>query len=444
MNIVGTVLATIFTLAFLRPGVEMMMLVVSEIHCHAAARYRRTGRYKSMIVQITTVGKEYERVNEIIAVVRSYNLAFIEQIWVVNEPGMPDMENGGYPDADCVITVPRDFVAVSQYKARALEYSRIVRKKLGLVSPTRKMCFLDDDVEPTRGYLAAGLASDYDLCQGITAPRLQYGKVSPGHWFLSHLDDMRFLACLVYCSFTQGVIKHPVYAHGEGMVVATQAEQVVGWNYRIYASEDLVFGQNAVRLGFKWGFFHEYIQLTSPWTMMDYIKQRRRWLWGNIHAIRTPGILPTWGRFFVAGKYLLGFATFIAAVMGIVCAQLGVFHATDLQWHMFQFSLTTWLLTFAYSGWINSARHDTDQSGGVKFLANRVAQMASAVLLAFLLITPIMTFYVLVRAFLMGDPKGFEMINKTVEGANREIAERKQFMEVSDPKLVLASANGDR
>lgn len=414
-----TVVEWLFIAAFMRPGVEMIMLVVSEIHCHVTAKTRRTDQYTSMIVQITTVGKEYVRVNEIIDVIRSYNLPFVEAIWIVNEPDQPDMDNGGYPNADRVITVRRNFKCLAQYKARALEFSRRLRRDEGWVSPSRKMVFLDDDVEPTRRYLEAAISAKYDICQGITAPRLQYGTVSPGHWFLSHLDDMRFLACLVYCSFTQGVIKHPVYAHGEGMVVTTEAEQEITWNYPIVASEDLVFAQNAVRLGLKWGFFHEYIQLTSPWTMKDYIKQRRRWLWGNIHAIRTPGILPVWGRILVGGKYILGGTTFVASLAAVICIKLGTFTVSDAMWIAFQVALVCWLATFAYSGWVNGDRSD-DRPIDAKFWLNRVGQMLSATLLAFTLITPIMTFYVLMRGMLQGDPKGFEMIAKTVERAKEE------------------------
>jgi hypothetical protein len=423
-----TVVEWLFIAAFMRPAVEMIMLIVSEVHCHLMAATRRTDQYKTMIVQITTVGKEYARVNEIIDVIRSYNLDFIEAIWIVNEPGQADTDNGGYPGADRVITVPEDFVdCASAYKARGLEYSRRLRRDEGIVSPSRKMVFLDDDVEPTRRYLVAALKANYDICQGITAPRLHYGRVSAQHWLLSHLDDMRFAACLVYCSFSQGLIKHPMFAHGEGMVVTTEAEQLITWNYPIYASEDLVFGQNAVRLGLKWGFFHEYIQLTSPWTMRDFTTQRRRWTWGNVRAVRVPGILPTWGRIVVAARYILGPLTFAISTTGMVCAYLGVFVVSDLTLGLFLASKFCWLSIFAFSGWVNSYRDD--QPKNVMFWANRLWQAFSSVLLAVTLVTPALICYVLLRGLLQGDPKGFEMIAKTVETVNAE-----SELEVAQPQ----------
>jgi hypothetical protein len=66
------------------------------------------------------------------------------QIWVVIEPGY----SIGYPHADRVVVVPRDFVAKSQYKCRALEYSRILGQELGWTGYNTKITFLDD-ISPT-------------------------------------------------------------------------------------------------------------------------------------------------------------------------------------------------------------------------------------------------------------------------------------------------------
>src|SRR3954469_25513902 len=86
------------------------------------------GRFSRLIVQVTTVGREPDRVREILAQLRGYALTMPHELWVVTEPG-PDQD---YPGADRVITVPTGFTCRARYKARALEYSRRVRDREGL------------------------------------------------------------------------------------------------------------------------------------------------------------------------------------------------------------------------------------------------------------------------------------------------------------------------
>ena len=77
----------------------------------------------------------------------------------------------------------------------------------------------------------------------------------------------------------------------------------------------------------RWGWFHEYIELTSPWTWGAYFKQRRRWMWGNIHAIVNRDVLP-----FRPGdpgrriRYVLSLFTFIGSAVAIVLILPGTIH----------------------------------------------------------------------------------------------------------------------
>ncbi len=319
----------IVLVSFLSPGIEALMLATGEWWYHARFRRNRE-RFSEMIIQITTTGREVVRVNEIIWEIHSHDLSMPYQVWVVNEPGLDDT----YPGADRVITVDPEFTSQAEYKARALEYSRLIRLQEGYARDDVKILFVDDDTSPTFEYIETAFVGDYDLCQGVTAPRIKYGEGPFRHFLLSHMDDMRFLACFVFCSFFQGVVGKPLYVHGEGLCVTGAAESVATWNYPIFASEDLVFGHNAAfkgltedlvfganasTRGLTWGFFHEYIQLTSPWTWGAYLKQRRRWLWGNIHAMTHRRVLPKWSAFLVGAKYATGFLTYgtssVAAVL---------------------------------------------------------------------------------------------------------------------------------
>jgi hypothetical protein len=396
----------VFLAAFLRPALELLMVATGLWHSHTNFR-RAPYRFTRLIIQITTVGREHARVTELINEVHAMDLSMPFVVWVVLEPGC----DSSYPAADEVIVVPAEFTTRAQYKARALEYSRTLRQAEGLDTRDVKLLFLDDDTTPTKAYIETAYAGDYDVCQGVTAPRIQYGSLPLRHFLLSHMDDMRFACCFIYCSFFQGVIRHPLYVHGEGLCTTGHAESVVTWNYPIFASEDLVFGQNAAAKGLRWGFFHEYIQLTSPWTWTDYLKQRRRWFWGNMHAVFHQGILPTWGRIIVTTKYALGLVTFTFSLTAVLLILTHtVTDVSGVAYTFFWASLIAWLFVFAASGWVNSGG---DRAAGSVTIAvaRRSWQTLAAVFLSPL--TALWTVSALVIVAFWGNPKRFDVIAKT-------------------------------
>ena len=360
-----------------------------------ALRARHTGRGtvipypRLLVIQITTVGNE-ETVNEIIRRIRGYQLAFAHSIWVVTEP----WAEADFQGADEVIVVPEDFQCQASYKARALEYARRLRVERRLNDFYIKVLFLDDDGVPTKSYIEKVLVADFDVCEGIPAPRTGYGRL------LSHMDDLRTINCLYMCSVFQG-IGHPIHVHGEGLCVRGNAEALVSWDYKMFASEDLVFGHMAVIKGMTWGFVWDYVEITSPFTWGDFLTQRRRWLWGNLHAIRH--VLPLRSSLLLVGLYVYGLFTFVASTIGIVLALTGAFP--------FQSSITPWLVTsmaiwlsmFALSGAINSG-------GGASRGIRRVMDVVLAVLLAF--VTSAVAIGVQIVALLKGNPRRFDVIQK--------------------------------
>jgi Glycosyl transferase family group 2 len=408
-----SILPWLLLTAYFRPLVEIVLLILGEWWFHTRFEEDRT-KFNRYIIQITTVGREVERVKEIIDEIKSYPMSMDYQIWVVLEPGNPV----DYPHADRVIVVPKEFVAVSQYKCRALEYTRTVRAKLGYGGYDTKITFLDDDTSPTWEYLETAYAGDYDICQGLTAPRVEYGSGPFTHYLLSHIDDLRFHNCMTYCSSFQGIFNSPLFVHGEGLTITGSTEQQVGWNFRIFASEDLTFGCNAANQGLRWGWFHEYIELTSPWTWGAYFKQRRRWMWGNIHAIVNRDVLPFWPAVRVATRYVLSLFTFIGSAVAILLIHYDKIHISEIWFQVFWCSLGIWVLNFMMSGWVNAGRRVDGQSS-LDFWANRVFQTLSAVILA--PFSAAFTVIALITTLYMGNPKAFEVIGKTAKTSDTEV-----------------------
>jgi Glycosyl transferase family group 2 len=400
-------------LAYFRPLLEMGLLVLGEWWFQTQFK-EDTSKFDRYIIQITSVGREVDRVNEIIGEIRSYPLSMKYQIWVVIEPGHPV----DYPKADRVVVVPREFVAKSQYKCRALEYSRSLRQELGWTGYNTKITFLDDDTSPTWEFLETAYAGDYDICQGLTAPRVQYGSGPVSHFLLSHIDDLRFHNCMTYCSSFQGIFNAPLFVHGEGLTITGRTENQVGWNFRIFASEDLTFGCNAAHQGLRWGWFHEYMELTSPWTWEAYFKQRRRWMWGNLHAIINRDVLPLAPAIRVGLRYLLSLFTFVGSGVALTLTLLGKIHIEQAWFSLFWCSLMIWLFNFAMSGWVNANRREAGQTA-VRYWLNRIVQTICAIALC--PFTASFTVIALITTLYMGNPRAFEVIGKTQKTSDLEV-----------------------
>ena len=392
-------------LVWLVPLAELALLAAGLLNYRL--RFRRApGKFRLLIIQVTTTGREQRRVNEIIAQVRSYRLPMAYRVWVVTEPGQGDT----YPQADSVIVVPARFTALSERKARALEYSRQLRGTLGLDRPEVKILYNDDDVLPTKGYINTAFTADYDVCQGVTTPRTEYGTPPLSHVIASHADDVRARQCLIYCSVFQGLLGKPLYVHGEGLTVTGECERIVTWDYPMFASEDLVFGQIAAKMGLRWGWFHEHVEITSPWTLKDFFIQRKRWLWGNIHAIARRDVLPGSRALAIALNYIIDALIFAFSTVGVVMRFTGHLSPSSPAYLASRLALVTWLAVFFGVGWVGASGSQAGRNDDSRLL-NALAAVAFSPLSCLLNTAG------LIYPLIVGNPRTFEVIRKTREGA---------------------------
>lgn len=126
---------------WLVPIADWALLAAGQAHYRLRFKRARRGRFRLLIIQITTTGNEARRVNEIIAQICSYGLRMPHEIWVVTEPWGAVTNREGYPGAKHVLVVPETFTARSERKARALEFSRQIRELLGLDTADVKILF---------------------------------------------------------------------------------------------------------------------------------------------------------------------------------------------------------------------------------------------------------------------------------------------------------------
>jgi putative flippase GtrA len=388
--------------AWMMPVIELAMLCAGHLHYRRGFKVAPAGTFTHLILQITTTGAEQKRVNEIIEQIHSYRLPMSYEVWVVSEPGHANL----YPRADKLLVVPPDFTCRAAHKARALEFSRRVRRDTGRARPDVKIIFNDDDVSLTRAYILRAFEADYDVCEGVVSPRTAYAARPFGHFVTSHADDIRTHACLAYCSVFQGILRRPIHAHGEGLVTTGHAEAVVGWDWPAFASEDLVFAQRAVRSRLRWGWFHEYAEITSPWSVRDFLVQRRRWLWGDIHAITRNGVMPLPGRILVLLKYLVGVTVLLASAAGLYLRATGRIPATAGALDWAKLSILSWLGFLFACGWIGAGTRQPARSADSRLLAGVCAVVMVPV-------STLLTFAAIVIPLVEGKPASFDVIAKT-------------------------------
>lgn len=388
------------------PLAEFCLLAIG--HLNYRFRFQEASDlFTKLIIQVTTTGKERDRVNQIIDQIHSYCLEMDYEVWVVTEPA----PNIHYPHADKILVVPQDFRCRSARKARALEYSRRARKMQGLHRPDVKILFNDDDVTLTKAYIKKAFVANYDICEGVIAPRTEYSVWPLNHFVASHADDIRTHACLVYCSVFQGLLKKPLHVHGEGLVVTGETEDVVTWDWPAFASEDLVFGQRAAQAGFVWGWFHEYVEVTSPWTIRDFITQRRRWLWGDLYGVQHRAVLTVPGAMIVLAKYSVGIVALVFSVGGIYLRVTGRIPSSFGLYDLAKVSLLSWVAIFFSCGWVGAGSEFSRRNVDARLFSSLMAVLAAPV-------TIVLTFAGILIPFVQGDPRTFAVIRKTRKRAS--------------------------
>ena len=319
------------------------------------------------------------------------------QIWVVIEPG-----NGGLPTptghrgAQGV----RGGIAV-QVLARWSTPARSARE-LGYGGHDTKITFLDDDTSPTWEYLETAYAGDYDICQGLTAPRVEYGSGPFTHYLLSHIDDLRFHNCMTYCSSFQGIFNSPLFVHGEGLTITGSTEQQVGWNFRIFASEDLTFGCNAAQPGASLGLVPRVHRAHLAVDLGRVLQAAPPLDVGQYPRDRQPGRAAVRAR--DPGRRTLRPEPVHVHRLGD--RDRADPHAQDPapQWGSCSSgcSLLAWAANFALSGWVNAGHRDQGQTA-LRFWANRVLQTVMAVVLGPFSAT--LTIVALVATHVHGQPE---------------------------------------
>ncbi|MCQ4342721.1 MAG: glycosyltransferase family 2 protein [Sulfolobaceae archaeon] len=248
----------------------------------ALQRRSQSKDYK-VIFQITSRGFNVDAVRRSVESVKYWARKYLKdyEIWLVTEPdALVD-----YIDGVKVIKVPSDFRTKNntKFKARALEYARLLRKPYARDDVW--VYFMDEEsvvgedtilgiidfIENNRGEIGQGLIVYSNL----------YGK----NLLASLADSIRSSGdvSLYYFQILTGFVS---WMHGSHVLVRSDIEASIGWDFGITWGEDSLFGLEAQRRGYRIRWLKGRLYEQSPFTIRDFLKQRRRWVFHSLDVLR--------------------------------------------------------------------------------------------------------------------------------------------------------------
>ena len=274
---------------------------------------------KKMIFQITTIGN-MKIVQE---TVRNINRTCKEvgysnyRICVVSE--VEETFDGA-----ATITVPKDYSTTNnaKYKARALHYAVEQREKNGENTADIWVYHLDDESMITKQGLLSVLDHIDNNREPIAEGLITYpNKIDVGSKIVKYLDAVRPTFCYTCCAMLKSKGK-PDWLHGSNLLLRADIEKDIGWDFPNTSAEDSLFGYVAYKkYGGIFGWHGGVLEEQSPFTYSDFIKQRQRWIKGNIENLSRLGIWDKAKATYRMISWFLGAASFFTLIPSLIIKQ---------------------------------------------------------------------------------------------------------------------------
>lgn len=372
-------------------------IVVGEVlRFRFRRKYAAKRQFDCVILQIPTVGN-YKTVNKIFRTMRRYALPAPLKCWVIIEEG----DNPAAYEADEVVVVPKDFKCLAHAKARALEYARryrLEKVKLGQLSPNYLVVQTDDDSIVSQELIMEAFNLNVDMIIGTVRPRYvnKFGLI---------LDYERPYTCMHTCMFFTN-LQHPIFGHGESTIFTHDVESKISYEFTplngkslsdvpVMGNEDMYFLHKAEMAGFRIFKSDKVSEISPPLTFSDAVKQRRRWLWGNFNIVYVKRMLPLSHAIrFVFVHFLL--FLYPVAKFGLILQLFNFLKLSFVEQILTSVAFVTWYVIRVYS---------------VKHIMGWLHALVAGIVTN---ITTFLNFVVCVMGILKGDPKKFEVIQKTI------------------------------
>ena len=228
-----------------------------------------------------------------------------------------------------IIVVKRGYKTNAIKKARALQYAVEYRKNTSENTKNFWIFHMDDESYVTNQTLLSllkyiregkGVASE-----GPIVYPLKFESANP---ITALAESVRPFGC--YDCVSQMTNPPPLHLHGSNLLVRSDIEDTIGWNFGETLAEDQVFGYKiyetygANALGWHGGILLEQ----PPLNIKDHFMQRRRWILGTLQNMNK---FPFWHKFkirFKLASYFMGFVSGIVSTILYIITVVPLFIAS--------------------------------------------------------------------------------------------------------------------
>ena len=186
------------------------------------------------------------------------------------------------------IVVPEQYKTANNalYKARALHYC--LEPHVNVLSNEDWIVHLDEETKLTNNAIY-GISnfvkkSNADIGQGA----IVYADDIIVNWIITLLDGIRVAFDYGVMRLALQVFKRPIFGlKGSFIVAKVKTEIDVGFDFgpQECIAEDLRFALTAWHKSYKFGFIDGVMVEKSTFTILDFIKQRKRWFTGHFHIL---------------------------------------------------------------------------------------------------------------------------------------------------------------
>src|ERR671930_529466 len=215
-----------------------------------------------------------------------------------------------------VIIVDKKFTTNAIKKGRALQYAVEYRRKLGLNTSKYWVFHMDDESYVTSQTILSLLRFIRESNAVASEGPIFYPlKFESANFLTAIAESVRPFTC--YDCVSQMTNPPPLHMHGSNLLVRSDVEDSIGWNFGPTLAEDQLFGYKVYeKYGPKALGWHGGILLEQPpLNIKDHFMQRRRWVFGSLQNIDKFPLIHRFKLMFKLLTYSLGFLSGVVSII---------------------------------------------------------------------------------------------------------------------------------
>ena len=215
-----------------------------------------------------------------------------------------------------VIIVDKKFKAFAIKKGRALQYAVEHRRKTGKNIASYWIFHMDDESYVTDQTVISLLKfireGNAMASEGPIFYPLKFESANP---LTAIAESIRPFTC--YDCVSQMTNPPPLHMHGSNLLVRSDIEDSIGWNFGPTLAEDQIFGYRIYeKYGPKSMGWHGGILLEQPpLNLKDHFMQRRRWVLGSLQNMEKFPVIHKFKLMFKLGTYFMGFVSGVVSTI---------------------------------------------------------------------------------------------------------------------------------